>query len=323
MNNLKKEYIDNLILNIISKIDEYPESNGLVSVILTGSLGRDEATLHLINDCEVVLDSDVELALVFKNGEKEKAEAVKAKLISDFTEDMNPMTINESRVKNAYNFNYSLLKPRYSSIFMYDLYNGSKTIWGKDLLNKGIATYDKYEAKRIVANRIGELVYLESTVSDDVKAKTVKQWEAKLLLAIGSAMSILNHKYASKYCLQKDYILTQEIEIKELLGENFVADYIKAYMFLREGASEFEVPRNQLKKYVQRVNDVFNVSNITKPQINSFSRKLKYAIACARVKAPFSLFACEKDIINDLLEKFVLDGPEVVTTANNWKKILY
>lgn len=161
----KDEYITDLIIRIIQKLDEYPESKDLTSAVLTGSLGRDEPTFN-----DGVLKSDVELALVYKDKCKHSAEIIKEKLIKDFDEDMNPMTISEDRVRNKYNFNYSFKTPEYSSIFMYDFFNGSKTIWGTDLLKGTVVQYDPYEAKRIVANRIGELVYLESTThSEELK----------------------------------------------------------------------------------------------------------------------------------------------------------
>lgn len=320
---LAKEYIDSLVLKIVDKLNTYPETSGLISVVLTGSLGRNEPTYHILENGELFLDSDVELALVFKDGQKSCAEAVKTKLIDDFSEDMNPMTISESRVKNAYNFNYTLRKPKYASIFMYDFFNGSRTIWGEELLDKNIVVYDKYEAKRIVANRIGELVYLESVSNDDNKDKIVKQWECKLLLAMGSALCILDSKYVSQYFEQKNYILSQESRIKEFMGNKFIEDYTNAYMYLRKGASEFDITRSQLKEYVKKMNRIFSTCNISSPKINSFSRKLKYTIACVKSKSPFNPFTCEEDIIDSLIKLFTIESDEIFKIAQAWKKVLY
>lgn len=315
-------YVNNLVQSIVNKIVGYPESKGLVSVVLTGSLGRNEGTFHLSNDSKLVLDSDVELALVYKCGKKRLAEAVKRKLIADFAEDMNPMTISESRVKNGYNFNYSFTKPDYSSIFMYDFYKGSKTIWGKDLLTKKPAPYDKYEAKRIVANRIGELIYLEANPRGNME-NVSRQWEAKLLLAIGSAFCILENKYKSQYSEQRDYINAQSLRLEKIFDENFVEDYNNAYLFLRKGKKDFYIQRSSLQKYVGKIKNVFSEHDICFPKINSFSRKLKYAVACIKSRAFLNPFTCEEDIIDCLLHAFSTNNSSVYKIAQNWKNILY
>lgn len=316
-------YCKNLNKRIVDKINEYPEKIGLISVILTGSLGRDEGTFHALPDTsELILDSDVELALVYKNGKKKDAEKIKRKLIHDFKEEMNPMTISESRVRHGYNFNYSILPPPKSSIFMYDLYHGSKTIWGEELLNKEIPKYDKYEAKRIVANRIGELTYLKTTMTEDVE-KLTRQWKGKLVLAIGSAYCILEKSYESKYGEQKDFIVSKKGELKDILGENFVEDYEKTYLFLRKNGEPYELSDTVLRNYVKQINILFSRSDLETPQINSFSRTLKYAIACVKAKAPFNPFTCEQDILNNLIYNYIFNNEDLVKLAKNWKKILY
>ena len=205
-------YMKNLITNITKAVDNSPEKSGIASVVLTGSLGRDEGTFHFDENDNLVLDSDIEVALVYKKGCKEQAKILKDKLIKSFKEEMNPMTISLSRVENKYNFNYSIVKPKYSSIFMYDLYNGSKTIWGEELLKGKDVIYDKYEAKRIVANRIGELTYIKHI--EKASNKQITKWEAKLLLAIGTAYCIAQNKYKSKYRDQYNIIHGDSSNIK-------------------------------------------------------------------------------------------------------------
>ncbi len=320
---LVESYVNQLIENIIKKIDVYPENKCLVSVVLSGSLGREEGTFHFDSKTSgVVLDSDVELALIYKFGEKKRAEVIRRKLIQDFKEEMNPMTISVSRVKNGYNFNYSILPPEYSSIFMYDLYNGSKTIWGKDLLNKKVVQYDLYEAKRIVANRIGELTYTETNSLENVES-LVRQWECKLLLALGSAYCILGNAYSSQYGVQRSFIVKNKKQVNDMLGRGFVEDYDKAYLFLRKGHPYCEVSRDQLRQYVKNIKYVFEEKKLLIPKINSISRKLKYAIVCIKTKKKFNPFTCEKDILDGLLQNFIFDDDAIVSLARDWKDILY
>lgn len=316
-------YMDDLIKKILDEINSCPEKVSLVSVILTGSLGRNEATFHVSpNTSELILDSDVELALVYKRGKKKEVEKIKQKLIENFTEEMNPMTISESRVKNGYNFNYSVFPPKKSSIFMYDLYHGSKTIWGEELLNKEISSYDKYEAKRIVANRIGELTYLRNFTTENVEELT-RQWKGKLILAIGSAYCIMENAYKSQYEKQKDFIENQEKVLNDILGETFVEDYEKTYLFLRKGGEYYDVAEERLRNYVKFINILFDKCNLTNPKINSFSRSLKYMIACIKSKAEFNPFTCEQDIIDNLIYGYIFNSSKLIELANNWKTILY
>jgi hypothetical protein len=316
-------YVDDLIKRIVNKINQYPERKCLVSVVLTGSLGRDEGTFHISSDdSKLILDSDVELALIYRRGRKKLAKEIKRKLIADFNEEMNPMVISELRVKKGYNFNYSFSKPQKSSIFMYDLYNGSKTIWGAELLNKEVIPYDKYESKRIIANRIGELIYLESNEKVN-GTQIITQWEGKLLLAIGSAFCILEDAYRSKYKAQRDYIMANKNRAKEAFGENFVEDYDKTYLFLREGGQSFKIQREKLIEYVALANIFMEKRKIFTPKINSVSRRLKYLIACIKSKSKFNPFTCEQDIIESLIFDFIVDNKEIVITAQAWKNILY
>ena len=218
---VKEIYINELIDKIRSDIDNFCNKSDIISVILTGSLGRDEGTFRFGDAGELRLISDIELALVYKPGCKRSAKELKQKLIDSYSEEMNPMTISLSRVKNKYNFNYSFKTPKYSSIFMYDLYNGSKTIWGEDLISSTESVYDKYEAKRIVANRIGELIYLKDIVKTD--EEQVKQWEGKLLLAIGTAYCIIKNAYMSPYKTQYKFIMDNKDMVNELIGIEFTS----------------------------------------------------------------------------------------------------
>lgn len=314
-------YMKNLITNIIKAVDNSPEKVGIESVILTGSLGRDEGTFHFDENNNLILDSDIEIALVYKKGCKEQAKILKSHLIETFKEEMNPMTISLSRVKNKYNFNYSIVKPKYSSIFMYDLYNGSKTIWGTDLLKEKDVKYDKYEAKRVVANRIGELTYLKHI--EKASDKQITQWEAKLLLAIGTAYCIVKDKYKSKYRDQYNLIHSDSSDIKINIGSKFVDDYTQAYMYLRMGNDTYNVPSERLHLYVENINKLFVKLEYKKPKINSVSRKLKYIISCIHKGKSLNPLNCEVKILNNLIKYFINNDDKVIKYSEYWKNIVY
>ena len=318
---IKDIYTGNLINSIIKEIDNSPEKSGIASVILTGSLGRDEGTFHFDENNNIILDSDIEIALVYKKGCKEQAKILKNYLIETFKEEMNPMTISLSRVKNKHNFNYSILKPKYNSIFMYDLYNGSKTIWGEDLIIDKNVKYDKYEAKRVVANRIGELTYLKYI--ENANNNQIVQWEAKLLLAIGTAYCIINDKYNSKYRDQYNTIHSDSSNIKIVLGGSFIDDYTQAYMYLRMGSDTYDVQSEKLHLYVENINRLFNTSEYKKPKINSVSRKLKHTISCIRKTKSLNPLNCEITIINNLIKYFINKDNKVIKYSDYWKSIIY
>ena len=205
---------------------------------------------------------------------------------------------------------------------MYDFYNGSKTIWGENLLAYKCPSYDKYEAKRIVANRIGELTCVQMQEVKN-KEKLVEQWKGKLVLAIGSAYCILKNEYQSKYEAQRNYIVTQSSELSSAIGEQFVDDYDKVFLFLRKGGDHHDVPMERLVEYVERIKRLFYKEGICHPRINSLSRRLKYAIACVRSKADLNPFACEEKIIDELIDEFIDRDDDIIEAAKNWKNILY
>lgn len=322
MDLLTSSYMDRLIHRITEKINAH-DKNGLVSVILSGSLGRDEGTFHVDPQTSaLILDSDVELALVYKFGKKKQAEKIRNILISDFEEDMNPMVISAARVKCGYNFNYSVFPPKRSSIFMYDLYHGSRTIWGKDLLDKKVQPYDPYEAKRIVANRIGELTFLE-TNGDGCSETLKKQWEGKVLLALGSAYCILENAYVSQYKGQKNFIVENKTKADKVMGDGFAQNYELAYLYLREGHPCSDISRETLRAYVKNAKSYFEDHMLVSPKINSLSRSMKYAFSCVKSGIKMNPLTCEALIIESLIDDFILGDSRIVKTAKNWKNVLY
>jgi hypothetical protein len=204
---------------------------------------------------------------------------------------------------------------------MYDLYNGSKTVWGEDLLKNRKCQYDKFEAKRIVANRIGELTYLTEHNPDNESVK--QQWKAKLLLAIGSAYCILNEKYASKYAKQMEVLEKDVDTLNSTFGKSFLKDYRNAYLFLRKGEKYIDITDRNLRNYVKKINELFIRCQIDKPKINSISRKLKYAISCFKYDKFANVFKCETEIINDLIHGYISDSKHLIHVADAWHRILY
>ena len=317
-----KFYTQNLTNKIIAHVENCSNKNDIISVVLTGSLGRDEGTFHVDTKTqELVLDSDVELALIYKHGKKSSAEIIKQSLIDAFAEELNPMTISEARICKGYNFNYSFFAPKYHSIFMYDFYNGSRTIWGEDLLDKKSCKYDKFEAKRIVANRIGELICVKNDMNST--NSQIKQWEGKLLLAIVSAYCILNDAYTSRYEDQYNFIIANKENVAAHFGNSFLNDYIMAFRYLRKGCGTYSVPSEHLPKYVEAINILLTKQNCDVPKINSASRRLKYMISCIKHKCKLNPFTCETTIINNLINFFISNNSELLTTSLYWKNILY
>ena len=204
----KAVYEEKLIENVISSVEKYGGKNCLSSIILTGSFGRNEPTYAMDADGNLKLKSDVEIAFVFpKSSQKRLVEDLIRSVSSEFNEELNLMAINEKRVRKAYNFNFSVKVPKYKTIFTYDLFNGSRTIWGRNFIQEqtiALTDVDPYEAKRLVANRIGELTYLQNSANQEEIKYLRLQWKGKLMLAIVSAWLICEDEYVSSYHGQYD-----------------------------------------------------------------------------------------------------------------------
>lgn len=319
-----KVYQEKLINNIIVSIEKHSGKEILSSVILTGSFGREEPTF-INDDGELILKSDVEIALVYPKGiSKNKVIKLIEAVGSEFTEDLNLMPISQKRVEKAYNFNFSFSSPKYKTIFTYDLFNGSKTIWGTDFIrrvNVSLDDIDPYEAKRLVGNRIGELVYLQSREKDNDYLR--KQWKGKVLLAIGSAWLILNKKYHSSYYSQYNEIINDIVKIEREIGNTFGSDYMSVFEFLRNNGEEYEVPDDVLKDYVKGINELFVVHRLQSPRVNCFSRNLKYFIKYLKVKAPFGFVEFENNIIDNLIVYYLSSMEKTRFVADIWHKVLY
>lgn len=323
----KALYEENLINSVIASIEKYGGSDYLSSIILTGSFGRDEPTFSLDSNGKTVLKSDVEIALVFsKSSQKKEVKKLMQRVCLDFEEELNLMAINEKRLRKAYNFNFSLCVPKYKTIFTYDLYNGSKTIWGKDFIGKKtilLADVDPYEAKRLVANRIGELTYLSNLANEEKNDYLRMQWKGKLVLAIVSAWLISEKKYVSSYHGQFYITKIDQKQIEKLFGQGFFAVYEKVFYFLREDGEQYDVPDKLLSSYVKSIDLYFKEKEINAPKVNSFSRIIKYTFKYIKSGMKYGYYKYEDNIVQALITDFWTESNRLSEDADVWHRVLY
>ena len=323
----KAVYEEKLISNVVASIISHGGKDCLSSIILTGSFGRGEPTYSLYSNGELQLKSDVEIALVFsKSSQKKLVEELIQKVSSEFTEELNLMAINEKRVRKAYNFNFSLCVPKYKTIFTYDLFNGSKTIWGRDFIKEKtieLTDVDPYEAKRLVANRIGELTYLQNTSKSKQNTYLRIQWKGKLMLAIVSAWLICEGEYVSSYHGQYDKIKAHAQEVEVLMGERFLEDYAKVFAFLREDGESYEVSDQCLEKYVRCMSTYFDKKHLSSPKVNSISILLKYTLKYMRTGMRYGIRQFEDHILQTLITDFCCKSMKLNEDADVWHRVLY
>ncbi|MCD7847491.1 MAG: hypothetical protein LUG49_05635 [Oscillospiraceae bacterium] len=323
----KKQYEEQLIANIITSLEKHGAKGLLSSVIMTGSFGRKEPTYEHRDDGKLVLKSDVEIALVYPSfTKKADVDSLIESVSSEFKEELNLMGITEKRVRNAYNFNFSLKVPEYKTIFTYDLFNGSYTVWGTDFIGSisvPLESCDIYEAKRLVANRIGELVYNEKNAEKDQKEYLRKQWKGKLVLAMVSGWLICEKQYVSSYHGQYDAIHKKEKAVKEIFGKEFINEYEKVFMFLREDGQTYEVADNKLRGYVKAINTYFRDFGIGMPRVNSLSRNLKYFMKYVKNGMGYGLVGFENNILQGLIDEYCESSDGLEKTADTWHKVIY
>ena len=323
----KAVYEEKLIANVVASVEKHGGKSYLSSIILTGSFGRGEATYYLDFSGELQLKSDVEIALVFsKQSQKKCVEELIQRVSSEFTEDLNMMSIHENRVRKAYNFNFTLFVPKYKTIFTYDLFNGSRTIWGRDFIHEklvALAEVDTYEAKRMVANRIGELVYLQNSSEVEKSNYLRMQWKGKLVLAIVSAWLICEGEYVSSYHGQYNKIKAHAGEIKALLGARFLSEYEKVFSFVRKGGEAYEVYDQQLQNYVKCMDSYFCKKKISTPKVNSVSRLLKYTNKYLRTGMKYGLIQFEDNILQALITDYSCKSARLNEDAEVWHRVLY
>lgn len=323
----KAEFEENLISHVIASINKHGGKSCLSSIILTGSFGRGEPTYIVDNKYELCLKSDVEVALVYpKFSQKKTVEQLIQTVSSEFEEDLNLMPISEKRIRKAYNFNFSLRVPKYKTIFTYDLFNGSKTIWGRDYIgekNISLNDVDKYEAKRLVANRIGELIYLQNTADINNRDYLRQQWKGKLVLAIISAWLICEGEYVSSYHGQFEKVREDANKIERLLGQDFFKVYKKIFCFLRENGEQYEIPDKLLRSYVRNMDLYFNEKEIKSPKVNSLSRIMKYTLKYMRSGIKYGFRQFEANILQALITDYWNKSECIEGDAEVWHRVLY
>ncbi|MGN0114196.1 MAG: hypothetical protein ACI4DY_06985 [Monoglobaceae bacterium] len=323
----KKDYQDNLVSRVIESIENHGGNNCLSSIVLTGSFGRGEPTFETDSDGNLHLKSDVEIALIFpRSNQKAAVYDIINSVSSEFDEDLNLMPINEKRIRKAYNFNFSMKSPKYKTIFTFDLFNGSKTVWGRDFIGEKdirLADVDIYEAKRLIANRIGELIYLQNNCKDDEKEYLRIQWKGKLMLAIVSAWLICDGKYVSSYHVQYDIINQSKNAVSNQFGSQFLEEYDKVFSFLRENGEKYEISDALLIEYVKQMDMLFKERKISSPKVNSFSRIAKYYVKYIKSGIKYGICGFEDKILQSLITDYCNKSDKITQDANAWHNVLY
>lgn len=321
------EYEKDLLRRVLDSIRRHGGEQCLSAVILTGSFGRDEQTYTRNDAGDFSLKSDVEIALVVPKWQyKKRVETLVRCVPEEFAEELNLMPISERRLRRGHNFNYTLKTPRRKTLFTYDLFNGSKTIWGKDFIGRAhiaLETVDPYEAKRLVANRIGELVCLRQDAAARQDAYRIAQWKGKVLLAIGSAWLLGRGEYASSFHAQKEKLQQMQQELERDVGTGFYPEYEKAFEFLRQSKQPYEVPDARIEGYVRNIDADFKRRGLTAPAVNSVSRMTKYCMKYMRTGMGYGLIGFEDRILQALIFGFHAQAPELGQTAQVWKRVLY
>lgn len=322
---MKKNSIEikskDLINAICKELILADKHHDIQSIILTGSFGRDEPTYRYDNK-KLTLKSDIEIILVYKNNkEKRNLKIIKKQITQKFQEDLNIMLISELRLKKKNNFNYSILSEKKKTLFTYDLYNGSKTIYGNDYLKKNVDVLDidNYEAKRIIANRIGEYIYK----NEHFDTFNNLQWKSKIILAIGSSWLIMNKKYSSSYRSQHTLINQNQEEIRKMLGNNFINDYNSSFEFLRNSGVAYNINENSIIEYLKIINLYFQENNIRRSKVNSVSRKIKYLLKYSKCGFKYGIFNFEDHILQALIDEFISQNSNITKTSKVWHSTLY
>lgn len=321
------EYENELIKSVLSSIERHGGKECLSSIILTGSFGRGEPT-YWVEEDHIYLKSDVEIALIFPDSsKKEIVEKLIKDVAAEYNEELNLMAIAEKRVRKAYNFNFSLRVPRYKTIFTYDLFNGSRTIWGQDFIGEKKVVLDDvdiYEAKRLVANRIAELIYLQNHTEDEEQKKYLReQWKGKLMLAIVSAWLICEKEYVSSYHGQYHKIKERIEKVERVFGKGFFDEYDRVFQFLRENGAVYEVSDKKLTGYVKRIEYYFRKQGIRKPKVNSISRILKYTFKYLKTGMKYGVVGFENNILQALISHYWNQSDDVISDSEVWHRVLY
>ena len=320
----KQEYIDELLNSVVKKVLEEDKGKVIKSIIVTGSFGRGEPTFTVV-DGKLRLKSDVEISLVHSHIKKKKMLDLMHKVESQFRETIDLLPFQERRLVLAQNHNYALVEPRKKTLFTYDVFNGSYTLWGEDYLKRKIVKLndvDKFEAKRIVANRIGELVHNFNRDEDMSKSEYTMIWKGKIVLAIVTAWLILHGQYESSYHKQYE-IIKKDIDLVEAtLGQGFFWEYEKVFLFLRDAGEPFEVPDTHLRGYVKNINLLFKKEQLVKSEVNCLSKRIRGWFKYIKSGMHYGI-RFENAILQSLIDDYVSGSSHLKNTADTWSRVLY
>lgn len=320
------KYISDLIQEIVSKVTAHPNAGCVSSIIVTGSFGRNEPTFEKDENDYLTLKSDIEVALVYdKFKDKKKVLQLMQETENYFSELIEFLPFQKQRIVKAENHNFAIIEPKYKSLFTYDIFNGSYTAWGTDYLRLkqiSLDQVDPFEAKRIVGNRIGELMCFLNRGSDQYDDNYKRLWKAKVMLAIVSAYLLCNRAYVSSYHGQHDRIMQQRKAVVSQFGEKFLVDYENAFSYLRENGDLCEISNENLRKYVAGINTIFQKKGITKSRINCLSKQLRSWIHYLKCGSNYG-FNFENNLYQNLINAYIENADCVQSFANDWRKVLY
>jgi hypothetical protein len=133
----------------------------------------------------------------------------------------------------------------------------------------------------------------------------------------------MNKSYKSQYSKQYEFIVNNNEQTDSLVGTGFTVDYTQAYSYLRLGGNIYNVDSDKLHEYVKNISNAMKHKDYNKPKINSFSRKLKYMIACILKKVPLNPLSCETEILDRLIICFAEKNTDIDKYSRYWKNVIY
>lgn len=316
---------EKLLGNIVKNITEDKLGKYISAIIISGSFGRGEPTYRIENG-NIVYESDMEMVLVYTNWVNLfRIKKFSKEIINRFPQfELELIPISASRLTHVRNHNYSLLRPKKITLFTYDFYNGSRTIWGREYLNHTVTIekIDSFEGKRIIANRVAELVYVRSqhgTIEEQ------HRWLAKTILALGTAYLIEKKIYKSAYHEQEETLNSCELSLSAS-GRDFLILYKKAYQYLREGVMEnsFFPYENHIKKYIKQAYDYYSARGVHSSHTNCAYIIIREAMLLLKYdhKDWKYIFNPKELILNNMLISYASNSDESEKWAQLWKNVL-
>lgn len=314
-----------LLDSIVNKIRETGLIKHVDSIIISGSFGRNEPTYHIENG-QIIYESDMEMILVYNNwfnlfNIKKQSDEIK-KCFPEL--DLELIPISASRLDKVRNHNYSLFTPAKKTLFTFDFYDGSRTIYGKEhLKNKvKIEDVDNFEGKRIIANRVAELVYIRN---HNGSLEEQNRWLAKIVLSLGTAFLIETREYKSSYHNQLEAIGMSK-SVSTAFDNEFINIYIKAFDYLREGkkTTSFIAYEPSIKEYVGIAYEYYKKNKVNKSMTSTAYILTREAILLLKYDKRFfrCVFNPKELILDNVIHSYIEDKSNMAKWAEMWKKVL-